>query len=67
MSTSKVLQSLYSLGVSSPDLLPNLYCLIRNDEEENYIASLRESELSRLVDFLDEVRILPFVYLQLMN
>ena len=67
MSTSKALQHLYSLGASSPDLLPHLYCLIRNDDEEKYLTSLRGSELSRLVDFLDEVCVLPLVLSELTN
>ena len=56
MSTSQVLQLLYSLDTSSPEFLRCLYCLIRNDEEEQYLSTLQESELIRFVDFLDEVR-----------
>lgn len=55
MSTSQVLQRLYSLDTSSPDFLRHLYCLIQNDEEDQYLSSLRGSELTRLVNFLDEV------------
>lgn len=55
MATSKVLQHLYSLGTSSPDLPLYLYCLIENDVQEGYLAGLRGSELTRLVDFLEEV------------
>ena len=32
-----------------------MYGLIRHDEEEQYLSSLRGSELAQLVDFLDEV------------
>jgi len=59
MTTSQVLQHLYSLDNSSPYLLRYLYCLMRSDEEEHYLSSLRGSELARLVDFLDEVCPLP--------
>ncbi|KAF9779315.1 CNH domain-containing protein [Thelephora terrestris] len=54
MSTSRVLQHLYALGTSSTDLLRNLYCLFQNDEEEQYLSSLQGSDLTRLVDFLDQ-------------
>ena len=56
MSTSRVLQHLYSLDTSSPDLLRYLYYLIQSDDEERYLSSLQGSELTRLVDFLDNVR-----------
>ena len=59
MSTSQVLQHLYSLEISSQDLSRYLYCLIQRDEEEQYLISLQGSELVRLVEFLDEVRVLP--------
>ena len=65
MSTSQVLQHLYSLDTSSPDFLRCLYCLIRNDEEEQYFSSLQGPELIRLVDFLDEVCSLSSTTLQL--
>jgi len=58
MSTSQILQHLYLLGTSSPDISRLVYSLIRRDEEERYLSSLKGSELARLVDFLDEVRIL---------
>jgi len=67
MSTSQVLQQLYSLDTSSPNLSRYLYCLIQRDEEEQYLSGLQESELRRLVDFLDEVRALqvpPFIQLR---
>lgn len=56
MSTSEILQHLYSLDTSSPDFLRVLYGLIRHDEEEQYSSSLKGEELARLVDFLDDVR-----------
>ena len=56
MSTSRVLQHLYSLDNSSPDLLRYLYYLIQNDDEERYLSSLQGSESARLVDFFDSVR-----------
>ena len=59
MSTSQVLQHLYSLDISSPNLSRYLYCLIQRDQEEQYLSSLQGLELDRLVDFLDEVRTLP--------
>ena len=62
MSTSQVLQQLYSLDTSSPNLPRHLYCLIQRDEEEQYLSGLRGLELDRLVDFLDEVRALPFAF-----
>ena len=55
---SQVLQQLYSLEPSSPDFMRVLYGLIRHDEDEQYSSSLQGSELTRLVDFLDNVR--PF-------
>ena len=65
MSTSQVLQHLYSLGTSSPDFLRCLYCLIRKDEEEQYLSNLQGSQLTQLVDFLDEVRPSPLAFVQL--
>lgn len=67
MSTSEILQRLYSLDTSSPDFLRHLHCLIQTDEEEQYLNGLRGPELSRLVDFLDGVRTLPMASFQLTN
>ena len=67
MATSRVLRDLYSLDTSSPNLSRYLYCLIQHDEKENYLSGLRGSELARLVDFLDEVRILPFTFRPVMK
>jgi len=58
MSTSQVLQYLYSLDTSSKNLPRYLFRLIQSDEEEQYLSGLQGSELERLVDFLDEVRAL---------
>ena len=60
MSTSDILQHLYSLDVSSPGVSRLIYRLIRRDKEEQYLSSLQESESARLVDFLDQVRTLHF-------
>ena len=65
MSTPQTLQHLYSLDASSPDLLRCLDYLIRIDEEEQYLTSLRGSELTSLVDFLDEVRSFLLILLRL--
>jgi len=62
MSTSQVLQHLYSLDISSPTLSRSLYCLIQRDGEDQYLSSLRGPELDRLVDFLDEVRALCSIF-----
>jgi len=64
MSTSQVLQYLYSLDTSSPNLSRSLYCLIQRDEGDQYLSSLQGSELNRLVDFLDKVRALPSAFHQ---
>jgi hypothetical protein len=56
MSTSRILQRLYSLDTSSPDFLRHLFCLIQHDEKEQYLTSLQGSGLARLVNFLDGVR-----------
>jgi len=62
MSTSQVLQHLYSLDISSPNLSRSLYRLIQRDEEDQYLSSLRGPKLDRLVNFLDEVRALSFAF-----
>jgi len=56
MSAPWILHHLYTLDTSSPGFLRRLYSLIRHDENEQYLSSLQESELARLVDFFDEVR-----------
>ena len=55
MSTSQILQNLYSLDTSSPDISRLIHGLIRHDEEDQYLSSLQGRELAQLVDFLDEV------------
>ena len=60
MATSQVLRHLYSLNTTSPDLLPSLYRLIQNDDKEQYLSGLQGTDLVRLVDFLEEVRCLPY-------
>ena len=64
MSTSRILQRLYSLEASSPDFLRHLYCLIEYDENEQYLTSLQGSDLARLVDFLDKVHVIPSAFHQ---
>ena len=59
MSAPQLLQHLYLINTSSPDFSRLLYGLIRQDEEEQYLSSLKGPELARLVDFLDNVRTLP--------
>ena len=59
MATSQILRHLYSLKPSSPDFSRYLHSLIQSDGEENYLSGLQGSELTELVDFLDEVRVLP--------
>ena len=49
---------------SSLDFLRRLHSLIRHDEEEQYLSSLHGSELTQLVDFLDEVRAVPSTFHQ---
>ena len=67
MSPSQImLQHLYSLDTSS-DISRLIYGLIRYDEEDQYLSSLRGSELVRLVDFLDEVRTLLSVFCLVMK
>lgn len=67
MSTSEILQRLYSLNTSSPDFLRVLYGLIRHDEEEQYSSSLKGEELACLVDFLDDVRPFPSTSRRVVN
>lgn len=65
MSTPQILQRLYSLENSSPDFSRSLYCLLKYDDEENYLTTLQGQELARLVDLLDKVHVLPFASVQL--
>ena len=62
MYTPPILQRLYLLDTSSPDFLRHLYCLVRYDEKEQYLTSLRGSELTRLVDFLEKVHIVSSAF-----
>ena len=59
MPTSEVLQHLYSFNTFSPEFSRCLDSLIQSDEEDHYLSSLQGPELTRLVDFLDRVRVLP--------
>ena len=62
--TSRILQRLYSLHTSSPNFIRYLRVLIQHDEEEQYLASLKEPELTQLLDFLDKVRAVPSTFRQ---
>ena len=56
MSASWILHRIYSLDTPPLDLLrPYIYCLIRHDEEDQYLSSLQGPRLARLVDFLNKV------------
>ena len=65
MGTSQILQHLYSLGTSSPHLSRYLDHLIKSDGEDHYLLNLEGSDLIRLVDFLDKVRVPPSASVQL--
>ena len=62
MSTPWLLHHLRTLDTSSLDFLRYLHCLIRHDEEDQYLTSLQGSQLTELVDFLDHVRALPSTF-----
>ena len=59
MSTSQVLQYLYSFNTFSPEFSRCLDLLIKSDDADHYLLGLQRPELTRLVDFLDRVRVLP--------
>ena len=59
MTTPQSLQSLYSFSTFSPQFSHCLDRLIQSDDEDNYLLGLQGSELTRLVDFLDKVRVPP--------
>ena len=65
MPTFHILQRLYSHNTSSPDFLHLLYCLVQYDEEEHCLTTLQGFELARLIDFLDKVRAVPPVFINL--
>ena len=67
MSTSLILNRLYSLDSSSLDFSRHLFCLIQHDEEDQYLTNLQGPELARLVDFLDEVRTLSSTFCLIAN
>ena len=55
MSTSQLLQYLYSINTSSPDF-SHLRCgLIRQDEDAKYLSGPSGSDLALLVNFFDDV------------
>jgi len=59
MSTPWILYRLYKLKTSSADFMRHLHFLIQLDEREQYLTSIQGPELTRLVEFLGEVPILP--------
>ena len=59
MTTPQILELLYSFNTFSPEFSHCLDRLIKSDEEDRYLLSLQGPELTRLVDFLDRVRVLP--------
>ena len=65
MTTPQILELLYSFNTFSPEFSSCLDRLIQSDKEDRYLSSLRGPELTRLVDFLDRVRILPSASFQL--
>lgn len=67
MSTPWNLFCLYSLKPSSPGFLRRLHSLIRYDEDERYLSTIQGPELTRLLDFLDQVRAPPFGLCQVVN
>ena len=67
MTTPQTLQDLYSLEVPSPHIPRLLDTLIQRDEEERYLSSLRGPELTRLIEFLDQVRALLSAFRSVMR
>ena len=65
MATANILRRLYSLDASSPHFCRNLHNLIQSDGEDHYSSDLQGLDLIRLVDFLDGVRVLSSLSLQL--
>ena len=57
MTTPQILQLLYSFNTLSPEFSRCLDRLIKSDEDDHYLLSLQGSELIRLVDFFDRVRV----------
>ena len=67
MTTPRILNHLYSLKTIPPDFPRYLDWLIQSDQEENYLSTLQNPELTQLVNFLDRVRPLPSASFQLMK
>ena len=59
MTTPQILELLYSFNTFSPEFSSCLDRLIQSDKEDRYLSTLQGPELTRLVDFLDRVRVLP--------
>ena len=67
MSASTALHKLYSLDTTSPEFLRGLYAFVRSDEDGKHSADLNGVELTRLVDFLDNVRPFSSDFYPIMN
>ena len=59
MATPQILKLLYSFNTFSPEFSRCLDRLIQSDQEDHYLSNLQGSDMTRLVDFLDKVRVLP--------
>ena len=67
MPASDVLEELYALDPCSSDFPRTLFSFIKSDEEEQYSKNLEGEELTRLMDFLDNVRPLPISFFLVAN
>ena len=65
MATPQILRLLYSFNTFSPEFSRCLDRLIQSDEEEHYLSDLQGSDMTRLVDFLDRVRVIRLAPFQL--
>ena len=65
MSTSQLLQYVYSFNTFSPEFSRCLDLLIQSDDADHYLLGLQGPELTRLVDFLDRVRVIRLAPFQL--
>ena len=65
MTTPQILRLLYSFNTFTPEFSSSLDRLIQSDGEDHYLSTLQGPELTRLVDFLDRVRVLSSASFQL--